>query len=102
MSINQRESTNTLSDMQVLIACEYLKKGILALVGGEKLAKWLRGHIDDIKSVFGGDDRVYIRLTSPEMAKELVEFITKEKIGDEVEWVKFKGDDGWYLMLWWD
>ena len=35
MSIEQRESTNTLSDMQVLIACEYLKKGILALVGGE-------------------------------------------------------------------
>ena len=45
---------------------------------------------------------MYIRLTSPEMAKELAEFVTKEKIGDEVEWVKFKGDDGWYLMLWWD
>lgn len=100
--IEQSESTMTESQLQVVVACLWLKMGIPSMAGGEKLAKWLEKNLDEIESIFGADDRVYIRTKTPEINKQLAEFVVNEKIGDELRWKKCKGSDRWWLMVWWD
>ena len=96
------EGKLTESELQTVVACEWLKQGILSLVGGEKISNWLLKHIKGIENIFAGDDRVYIKCKDPEINKELAEFVVKEQIGDEVQWKKCKGSDRWWLLIWWD
>ena len=92
----------TESELQVVVACAWLKLGIPSMNGGEELAKWLNSHLEDIENIFGADDRVYIRAKSPEVNKELAEFVIEKQIGDEVQWRKCKESDRWWLYIWWD
>lgn len=101
-NIIQSNSNLTESELQVAVACLWLKIGIPSMAGGEKLASWLKGHKDGIESIFGADDRVYIRTKNPVVNKALAEFIVKEEIGDEIKWIKCKESDRWWLMVWWD
>ena len=96
------ESTLIESELQVSVACKWLGMGIPSMAGGEKLTKWLAEHLDNVESIFGSDDRVYIRCKNPLTNKRLVEFVIKEKIGDEIQWIKCKDSDRWWLMVWWD
>lgn len=100
--IGQSESTLTESQLQTLVACLWLKLGIPSMKGGGKLSAWLEENIDGIESVFGADDRVYIRCKTPEMNKKLAEFVVKNEVGDELQWKKMKGADRWWLLVWWD
>lgn len=100
--IGQSESTMTEAQLQTCVACLWLKNGIVSMTGGSKLSRWLEDNIDKIDGVFGADDRVYIRCKTPEANKELVEFLIKEEIGDELQWKKCKGSDRWWLLVWWD
>lgn len=102
-SVTKDTSGNlTESELQVVTACYWLKNGIMSLYDGEDLAKWLQEHIDGVDSIFGADDRVYIRGKTPEFNKELLEFVIKNDIGDEVRWKQCKGSDRWWLYIWWD
>lgn len=100
--ICKSEGSLTESELQVVIACSWLNMGIPSMAGGEKLAKWLEGHLDSIESIFGGDDRVYIRTKTPEVNKDLAEFVVKNQIGDEIQWKKCKDSTRWWLYIWWD
>jgi len=100
--ISQSQSTMTESELQVVVACKWLKIGIPSMAGGEALAMWLEKHIDGIESIFGADDRVYIRTKTPELNKELAEFLIGKEVGDELQWKKCKESDRWWLMVWWD
>lgn len=99
--IEKSQSTMTESQLQTVVACLWLKLGIPAMKGGEKLSKYLEKNINTIESIFGADDRVYIRSKTAEDNKNLAEFILKEGIGDKVEWKKCKESDRWWLMVWW-
>lgn len=92
----------TESELQTVVACKWLNLGIPSMAGGEKLSKWLEGHIDGIENVFGADDRVYIKCKDPKTNKALAEFVIKEQVGDEVQWRKCKDSDRWWLYIWWD
>ena len=100
--IGRSQSTMTESELQTVVGCKWLNLGIPSIAGGEKLSKWLEGHIESIESVFGADDRVYIKCKNPLTNKKLVEFIVQEEIGDELKWVKCKDSDRWWLYIWWD
>ena len=90
------------TELKIAVANQWLKIGIPAMAGGEKLIKWLSDNRNLISDIFGGDDRIYIRCNSPEANKKILEFIKSEKIGDEVEWIKCKESERWWLLVWWN
>lgn len=100
--IVQRDSTLTESELQTVVASAWLRIGVPCMKGGELLSKWLEEHLADIESIFGSEDRVYIRTKTPQANKELAEFVNKNKIGDELQWIKCKESDRWWLMVWWE
>lgn len=100
--IPQKEGNLSESLLQVAVACKWLKLGIPAMAGGEMLSDWLEKNKDQIESIFGADDRVYIKTKTPLANKEMIEFIIKNDIGDELQWVKCKESDRWWLQVWWD
>lgn len=100
--IPQKEGNLSESLLQVAVACKWLKLGIPAMAGGEMLSDWLEKNKDQIESIFGADDRVYIKTKTPLANKEMIEFIIKNNIGDELQWVKCKEADRWWLEVWWD
>ena len=92
----------TEGQLQTLVACKWLRRGFASMIGGERLAKWLEEHLDDIESAFGDDDRIYVRTKTRKLSLELAQFVLDQKIGDAVEWKKCKGADRWWLYIWWD
>ena len=100
--IKQVLSDMTESELQVVLACKWLNHGYNSIMGGDKLAKWLEGHLDGVEQIFGADDRVYIRMKTQELNARLAQFVATERIGDEVQWKKCKNSDRWWLYIWWD
>lgn len=100
-NIKQVKSSFTESELQVVVACNWLKLGITGMQGGIKLSHWLENNKDHIESIFGADDRLYVRTKTPDKNKELVEFILNEKIGDELQWIQCKDSERWWLLIWW-
>lgn len=102
MMIKQVEKNYTELYAQVGAACRWLKHGYNSILGGDKLSAWLEGHLDGIEGIFGSSNYVYIKVKTRKLNQELVRFVAKEKIGDMVEWQKFKDADRWWLCIWWD
>ena len=60
---------------------------------------WLEDNHDKIKGIFGDNHRLYVRPKTPEFAKQLAEYVVKNKVGEEHEWVKPYDSDGWWLLI---
>lgn len=89
-------------DLQLALACKWLNHGYNSILGGDKLSGWLEKNAEKIESIFGSDDRVYIRCKTAEATRDLAEFVVKERIGDEVEWKQIQEPQRWWLYIWWD
>lgn len=101
MKVDQRKSNLKEIELKVAILIHYLKENGYML-GAEKLADFVSLNKKFIKDAICSLDRVYIKLNDHDFAQRLVKFISKETLGDHIEWIQCADSEEWWLLLWWE
>lgn len=98
----------TLSEMEIIIAVQNLERGMLAIIGGEDVGKWVKAHKRDVVHIFANLDECVIQLRDGKATQAFLEFMGKKRfngtqsLADYVKQIKPKDQDEPLLIFRWD
>ena len=108
MSPEVKNSPFTIRDIQIQVALDNLERSMLAIMGGDTIAKWVRANKQKITTIFCSLEEACIGFTDKKSAAEFVAALNKiylnekETIVKFATWVKPKNSSDYILIFRWD
>lgn len=92
----------TLRDLEIQVAFDNLKTGMMAAMGGDFIARWVDKNRDKIEHIFCSLDECYIQLKGKNEAAEFAKILEKAGLAKFTCWVKPKNHRSYLLKFRWD
>lgn len=108
MKAECKNSPFTLTDIEIQVALDNLERGMLAVMGGEVIAKWVKNNKQGIEHIFASLDECCISFKDEKTAKDFittlqkVKFNTTQDLTQYVSFIKPKNNDKTLLIFRWD
>lgn len=108
MKVGVVNSPMSLQEIEIQVAFDNLKTGMLAVMGGEIVARWVDRNRSKIKHIFCSLNECYIEFTDKKSAVEFLTMLAKHKLGSEQDlskyatWIKPKNTSVYILNFRWE